>query len=210
MGEKQEEMDWAEILQAWSKTICRKGHYKSHKRRKEARESVPSVSAAMCFAPGPGDQSIVDWANCMLQPGCLWHLPRCHLARGHREGLCSFHCVRIRAHMWGQVSHLAVGKQIPGKQRIRCPASGEQLSLILSPLLSLSLTWSQRNPARLWTLYSSCYPCSKWWATAVACKSLLRLDFTLIIVSIPLQWVLVPTELKTLAGQRMHPFCLTN
>lgn len=35
--------------------------------------------------------------------------------------------------MWGQVSHLAGGKQIPGKQRIRCPVSGEQLSLILSP-----------------------------------------------------------------------------
>lgn len=39
--------------------------------------------------------------------------------------------------MWGQVSHLAGGKQIPGKQRIRCPVSGEQLSLILS----LSLTY---------------------------------------------------------------------
>lgn len=35
--------------------------------------------------------------------------------------------------MWGQVSHLAGGKQIPGKQRIRCPVSGEQLSLILPP-----------------------------------------------------------------------------
>lgn len=43
--------------------------------------------------------------------------------------------------MWGQVSHLAGGKQIPGKQRIRCPVSGEQLSLILPPPLLLSLSY---------------------------------------------------------------------
>lgn len=51
--------------------------------------------------------------------------------------------------MLGQVSHLAGGKQIPEKQRIRCSVSGEQLSLILSLLPCLSFTWPQWNPVRL-------------------------------------------------------------
>lgn len=196
-GGKKEEMDWAEILQTWSKTTCKKGHYKVRKEGKRPGSqfhqfqqlcALPLARGTRALLTGPtacSNQAVYDTSHAVtwlsaIEKACV---PFIVSGAGHTCG--------DRCPIWQGAS------RFQGSRGLDAQCLGNSFPLSFP---CLSLTWSQRNPARLWTLYSSCYPCSKWWATAVACKSLLCLDFTLIIVSVPLQWVLVPTELKTLAG----------
>lgn len=80
------------------------------KERKEVW-GASCVSAAVCFAPGPGNQKAVDQANCMLQPGCVCHLPPpATWLSATEKASVSFLVSGGKGHVWGQVYHLAGGE----------------------------------------------------------------------------------------------------
>lgn len=51
------------------------GDHQGRYKGKERGSGRSCVSAALSFAPGPGDQEAVDQGNCVLQPGYACHLP---------------------------------------------------------------------------------------------------------------------------------------
>lgn len=73
------------------------------------------ASAAVRFAPGPGDHEAVDQANCMFQPGCVSPPTPATWLLATEKASVSFRVSGGRGHVWGQVYHLAGGSRFQGK-----------------------------------------------------------------------------------------------
>ena len=121
---------------------------------KERREvwGASCVSAAVHFAPGPGDQEAVAQANCMLPPRLHHFPPPTTWLSATEKATVSFLVSGGRGHMWGQVYHLAGGSRFQRSRGLnalspRGPTSlGNSFPLFL-PSLPLSRAGLQRNPS---------------------------------------------------------------